>query len=78
LSIVTAKFFEWDFAATLFPMKTNRLPVTKHKTALEAYVSLILKNTSGATRDFFLPQSRVYAAKANRHLRRTVLDPVAT
>ena len=74
-----ASFFEWDFAGALFPMKTNRLLMTRHQDDLANYVTSIVNNTSGAGGDTFIPQTRVHAAKANQHLRRTViLDPVAT
>jgi hypothetical protein len=74
-----AGFFEWDFAGTLFPLKTNLILMTKHGAELGAYVKQILSNTSGAGSKSFMPQTRVHAAKANHHIRRTVqLDPVAT
>jgi hypothetical protein len=79
MTMDAAGFFNWDFSGALFPMKTNLLLMTRHQSELDSYVKSILKNTSGAGADSFMPQTRVHAAKANHHLRRTViLDPVAT
>ncbi len=79
MTMDAAGFFNWDFSRALFPMKTNLLLMTRHQSELDSYVKSILKNTSGAGADSFMPQTRVHAAKANHHLRRTViLDPVAT
>jgi len=73
----TFDFLKADFAATLFPMKTNLLVAEMHEKELSDYIyQKILDDKQGA--DNFLPQQRVYATKPLGHLRRTVkLDPVA-
>lgn len=73
----TVKFFEDDFAGTLFPLKTNLLLVQKHSTEISDYIyQKILSDSHPA--DNFLPQQRVFATKPQGHLRRTVkLDPIA-
>lgn len=73
----TIKFFERDFAGTLFPLKTNLLLVQKHSSEISDYIyQRILSDAH--PEDNFLPQQRVYATKPRGHLRRTVkLDPVA-
>ncbi|MEZ6139483.1 MAG: antiviral reverse transcriptase Drt5 [Zavarzinella sp.] len=73
----TVNFFERDFAATLFPLKTNLLLVQKHSTEISDYIYQRVLNNSHPE-DNFLPQQRVYATKPRDHLRRTAkLDPVA-
>lgn len=75
----TKTFFEWDFNSTLFPLKTNLILIQNHYKALEKYIARILSDEPANVGDNFLPQTRVYAAKAKGHLRRTVvLDPVAS
>jgi len=73
----TLDFYKSDFAATLYPLQTNRLMVEAHSKELSDYIyqRVINDNFSG---DNFLPQQKVYATKPKGHLRRTVkLDPVA-
>lgn len=73
----TAEFYENDFWATLFPMKTNLLMIKHHEKELSEYVYQKILNENSPS-DNFLPQQRVYATKPRGHLRRTVkLDPVA-
>lgn len=75
----TKSFFVLDFKASLFPLKTNLLVIQHHHAALEQYIAKILSDDPAHISDNFLTQTRVYAAKPNNHLRRTVvLDPVAT
>ncbi len=73
-------FFEYDFNATLFPLKTNQLMVTRGGGSLKQYIEKRILSTDPAhAGDSFLNQQKVYAAKPQNHLRRTVcLDPVAT
>ena len=65
-----------DFSRTLFPLKTNKLIVQNGVQEISAYIE---KCIDPQRPEFsFLSQQRVYAAKQNFHLRRTVkLDPVA-
>lgn len=73
------KFFEGDFNASLFPLKTNLIVMQMHHCALEVYCKRILSELPEDAPFCFLPQTRAYAAKPRHHLRRTlVLDPVAT
>ncbi len=73
----TVKFFEGDFAGTLFPLKTNLILIQKHSSEISDYIYQRILNDSHAA-DNFLPQQRVFATKPQGHLRRTVkLDPVA-
>lgn len=75
----TKSFFELDFQASLFPLKTNLLLIQNHHKALEQYIAKILSDDPAHISDNFLPQTRVHAAKPRNHLRRTVvLDPVAS
>jgi hypothetical protein len=72
-------FFELDFYAFLFPMKTNLLLIQNHHQAIEQYIAKILSADPAHVADNFLSQVRVHAAKPKNHLRRTVvLDPVAS
>jgi len=72
-------FFDYDFNGTLFPLKTNHLLVTRNGTSLKQYIEKrILSTEPSHAGDSFLNQQKVYAAKPQNHLRRTVcLDPVA-
>ncbi len=72
-------FFENDFPASLFPLKTNLLMMRHHAAGLRAHIARIL-STADADRDLIFPtQTKCHAAKPRNHLRRTaVLDPVAT
>lgn len=73
----TFAFFKADFAATLFPLKTNLLVAERHEKEVSDYIYQNILDDSKAA-DNFLPQQRVYATKPHGHLRRTVkLDPVA-
>lgn len=75
----TKSFFEHDFQASLFPLKTNLLVIQHHHQALEQYIAKILSDDPAHISDNFLTQTRVHAAKPRNHLRRTVvLDPVAS
>jgi len=77
LSSSTVKFLQSDFAATLFPLKTNRLLAEFHGQEIAAYIDDRVVNGAHAG-DSFLSQQKVYATKPKGHLRRTVkLDPVA-
>ena len=73
----TFDFIKADFAATLFPLKTNLLMAERHEAEVNDYIyQKILDDQNKA--DNFLPQQRVYATKPHGHLRRTLkLDPVA-
>jgi len=79
-SLSTEQFFEDDFNASLFPLKTNLLMVTKSGASLKRYIEeRILNDAPAHAGHCFLPQQKVYAAKPHNHLRRTVcLDPVAS
>lgn len=73
----TVQFFEIDFAATLFPLKTNLLVVQNHGAELSDHIYQRILNPNHPE-DSFLPQQRVYATKPRGHLRRTSkLDPIA-
>jgi len=75
----TSEFFEIDFHASLFPLKTNLLLIKHHSEEIELYISNILSNDPAHVGYNFIPQTRVHAAKPRNHLRRTVvLDPVAS
>lgn len=73
----TFDFIKADFAATLFPLKTNLLVAEKHEKEVSEYIyQKILDDKQ--TSENFLAQQRVHATKPRGHLRRTVkLDPVA-
>ncbi|MCG9066258.1 hypothetical protein LH425_14775 [Laribacter hongkongensis] len=79
MTVDTKSFFENDFSASLFPLKTNQLMMRHHAADLEAHVARVVSSAS-QDRDFnFLAQTKTHAAKPRNHLRRTaVLDPVAT
>jgi hypothetical protein len=73
----TFEFLKADFAATLFPLKTNLLIAEKHEKEISDYIYKKILDEANAA-DNFLPQQRVHATKPRGHLRRTVkLDPVA-
>ena len=75
----TRVFFENDFGASLFPLKTNLLLMRHHGAALDAHVKRILSAAPLDAALNFLSQTITHAAKPKNHLRRTpVLDPVAT
>lgn len=75
----TRTFFEHDFAASLFPLKTNLLMMQHHAAGLSIYVQRALSKVPADQDYTFLAQSKSHAAKPRNHLRRTaVLDPVAT
>lgn len=80
LSVSAEQFLEDDFNASLFPLKTNLLVVTKSGANLKRYIEeRVLSADPAHSGDCFLPQQKVYAAKPENHLRRTVcLDPVAS
>lgn len=74
-----AAFFEHDFPASLFPLKTNLFMMRNHAEGLAAHIQRIVSTGSGAGEHAFMPQLKTHAAKPRNHLRRTaVLDPVAT
>lgn len=71
----TQAFYLDDQSRTLFPLKTNSILVTHGEADIRAFIDECLIDDEGHS---FLPQLRVYAAKPNLHLRRTVkLDVVA-
>lgn len=73
------QFFNGDFGASLFPLKTNQVLMQTASAELAAYVDKVLSEAPENIAYSFLPQQRAYAAKPKGHLRRTlVLDPVAT
>lgn len=75
----TREFFELDFMAGLFPLKTNKLMMEHAAPELNAYVRRALSGRKEDEPYSFLGQQRAHAAKPNHHLRRTiVLDPVCT
>jgi len=69
-------FLKADFAATLFPLKTNLLIAEMHEKEVSEYIyQKILDDKQVA--ENFLSQQRVHATKPRGHLRRTVkLDPI--
>ena len=73
----TLDFYQTDFPATLYPLKTNWFMVNGHSKELSDYIYQRITNENYPG-DNFLPQQKVYATKPKGHLRRTVkLDPVA-
>jgi hypothetical protein len=78
--LVRRTVFEGDFNASLFPLKTNPLVVTRSGTNLKRYIEeRILCADPVHSGDCFLTQQKAFAAKPQNHLRRTVcLDPVAS
>ncbi|MBS4433293.1 hypothetical protein E2566_07995 [Pectobacterium punjabense] len=73
----TVDFFETDFPATLYPLKTNLILFKNHATDMSDYIYRKVINSSFTT-DSFLSQHKVFATKPKGHLRRTVkLDPIA-
>jgi hypothetical protein len=73
----TFDFIRADFAATLFPLKTNLLVAEKHEKEVFDYIYQRVLNDK-QPEDNFLSQQRVYATKPRGHLPRTLkLDPVA-
>ena len=72
----TVEFYIYDEPKTLFPMRTNRIIIENGQAEIEGYIQKCLDDKIPGYS--FLPQRRVYAAKPERHLRRTLkLDPVA-
>lgn len=72
------QFFEQDFPASLFPLKTNLFMMRHHADGLAAHVKQILESEPDGGGLAFLTQQKSHAAKPRNHLRRTaVLDPVA-
>jgi hypothetical protein len=73
----TVNFYKSDFPRTLFPLDTNRVLIETSAAEIGDFV--YGKITHNKVSPFkFLPQSKVYAAKPNFHLRRTAkLDPIA-
>lgn len=73
----SASFYQADFPATLYPLRTNLLLVENHAAELSDYVYQKVVNPKSPG-DSFLAQQKVFATKPRGHLRRTVkLDPVA-
>ena len=72
----TLNFYMDDIGKTLFPLKTNRELVQRGESEIKGYIGKCLDESDAY--HFFLPQRRVYAAKPEKYLRRTVkLDPVS-
>ncbi|WP_198421159.1 antiviral reverse transcriptase Drt5 [Mesorhizobium carmichaelinearum] len=72
----TLAFFLDDYSRTLFPMRTNRELIVRGEKEIKEYINKCLDESEKAYS--FLSQKRVYAAKPNSYLRRTIkLDPVA-
>ena len=72
------EFFNYDYKSTLFPLETCSILVNNGAAEIEAYVQRCLSKEQPNEAYQFLAQTRVYAAKPQSHLRRTVkLDPVA-
>jgi len=70
------KFFQDDISKTLFPLKTNLFLIENGETEIKEFISKCLDENEKAYS--FLPQQRVYAAKTDHHLRRTVkLDVIS-
>lgn len=69
------KFYNDDYSQTLFPMETNRVIINAAPESLYNYIrDEILGKPDGS----FLTQTKVYASKHNKHLRKTSkLDPLA-
>ena len=74
-AITTSKeFFLWDYDSSLFPLRTNRLLVSKYSRELLEFIQNERLTTSGG----FQNQHRVFATKRGWFLRPTLkLDPVA-
>ncbi|TGL62025.1 antiviral reverse transcriptase Drt5 [Leptospira sarikeiensis] len=76
MSADTLKFYNSDFKRTLFPLNTNHLIINKMHLQLDRSIANQNGNLNHPLQ--FLPQSRVFANKGGRLLRRTVkLDPFA-
>lgn len=70
------KFFQDDIFKTLFPLKTNLFLIENGEAEIKSYIEKCLNEDEKAYS--FLPQQRVYAAKTDHHLRRTVkLDVIS-
>jgi hypothetical protein len=70
------EFMKDDLPRTLFPLNTNILLVEHGEARIQSHIQACVDETDKETS--FLVQQRVYAAKPESHLRRTVkLDPVA-
>lgn len=50
----TVKFFEGDFAGTLFPLKTNLILIQKHSSEISDYIYQRILNDSHAADNFCL------------------------
>lgn len=73
----TIDFYESDFSATLYPLKTNQILLKHHSQEMSEYIYQKVINPAYPT-DSFLSQQKVFSTKPKGHLRRTVkLDPVA-
>ncbi|WP_244665165.1 hypothetical protein [Candidatus Symbiopectobacterium sp. 'North America'] len=73
----TVDFFETDFSATLYPLKTNLILFKNHAADMSEYIYQKVINPSYPA-DNFLSQHKVFATKPKCHLRRTIkLDPIA-
>lgn len=75
----TLEFFQLDYSASLFPLKTNLLMMQNAEPQMKDHLAKVLSTDPSDKAHTFLPQARAHAAKPNHHLRRTiVLDPVAS
>jgi len=75
----TLEFFQLDFMASLFPLKTNLLMMQNAALEIKEHLARVLSADAKDKAYNFLPQARAHAAKPNHHLRRTiVLDPIAS
>ena len=66
----TQEFFELDFMAGLFPLKTNMIMMANAGTELAEYLERILSDEAADASYNFLGQERANAAKPNSHVRR--------
>jgi hypothetical protein len=74
--MTTQAFIHEDYPKTLFPNRTGQLLIQNGEHKIKDHIAkCFLKSEPSFS---FLPQQRVYAAKHDLNLRRTVkLDPVA-
>lgn len=74
--MTTQQFIIEDYPKTLFPNRTGQLLIQNGEKKIKEHISKCFSKTEPSFS--FLPQQRVYAAKHDLNLRRTVkLDPVA-
>jgi hypothetical protein len=70
--MTTKDFIRDDLPRTLFPMDTNQILIDAGEDEIKDYIAKISTDGDDTKAFSFLPQQRVYASKAHKHLRRTV------